>query len=59
MIKKKEMTQKITQIKLMSPNEKEILDKQAYFEQKINEKDFECKKILEDNNKLNLDYNSK
>lgn len=52
-----DVNQKITQIKLMSPNEKEILDKQAYFEQKINEKDFECKKILEDNNKLNLDYN--
>ena len=52
-----DINQKITQIKVISQNEKEIMDKQIYFEEKINEKDFECKKILEDNNKLNLEYN--
>ena len=51
-----EINQKITQIKIISQNEKEIMDKQLYFEEKINEKDFECKKILEDNNKLNSEY---
>jgi DNA anti-recombination protein RmuC len=52
-----DVNQKISQIKLISQNEKEIMDKQIYFEEKINEKDLECKKILEDNNKLNLEYN--
>ena len=52
-----DVNQKITQIKIISQNEKDIMDKQVYFEEKINEKDFECKKLLEDNNKLNLDYN--
>ena len=52
-----DVNQKITQIKIISQNEKEIMDKQIYFEEKINEKDFECKKILEDNNKINLEYN--
>ena len=52
-----DVNQKITQIKVISQNERDIMDKQIYFEEKINEKDFECKKILEDNNKLNLEYN--
>jgi DNA repair exonuclease SbcCD ATPase subunit len=52
-----DVNQKITQIKIITQNEKDIMDKQVYFEEKINEKDFECKKLLEDNNKLNLDYN--
>lgn len=52
-----DVNQKITQIKIISQNEKDIMDKQVYFEEKINQKDFECKKLLEDNNKLNLDYN--
>ena len=52
-----DVNQKITQIKIISQNEKDNMDKQVYFEEKINQKDFECKKLLEDNNKLNLDYN--
>ena len=52
-----DINQKITQLKIITQNEKDIMDKQIYFEEKINEKDFECKKILEDNNKLNLEYN--
>lgn len=52
-----DINQKISQIKAISQNEKEIMDKQIYFEEKINEKDLECKRILEDNNKLNLEYN--
>ena len=52
-----DVNQKITQIKIISQNEKDNMDKQVYFEEKINQKDLECKKLLEDNNKLNLDYN--
>ena len=52
-----DVNQKITQLKIISQNEKDIMDKQIYFEEKINERDFECKKILEENNKLNLEYN--
>lgn len=51
-----DVNKKITQIKIISQNEKDIMDKQIFFEEKMNEKDFECKKILEDNNKLNLEY---
>ena len=48
---------KITQIKANSFNEKEIVNKQLYFEEKINQKEFEYKNLLDAKNKLNLDFN--
>ena len=48
---------KITQIKANSFNEKEIANKQMYFEEKINQKEFEYKNLLDTKNQLNLDYN--
>ena len=52
-----EINQRITKIKLISQNEKDVMDRQIYFEEKINEKDLQCKKILDENNQLNLEYN--
>ena len=52
-----EINQRITKIKLISQNEKDVVDRQIYFEEKINEKDLQCKKILDENNQLNIEYN--
>ena len=55
-IKIDEVNQKILKIKDNYQKENEIMNKQLYFEEKINEKDLRCKKIYEENNKLNTEY---
>ena len=52
-----EINQKIVKIKDNYPKENEIMNKQIYFEEKINEKDLRCKEIIQENNKLNTEYN--
>ena len=52
-----EANQKIDKIKNNYPKENEIMNKQIYFEEKIKEKDLTCKEIIEENNKLNYEYN--
>ena len=52
-----EVNQKITKIKDNYSNENEIMNKQMYLEEKINEKDFKCNQILEENNKINNEFN--
>ena len=48
---------KITEIKANSFNEKENANKQMYFEEKINQKEFEYKNLLDAKNQLNIDLN--
>ena len=55
-IKIDEVNQKIVKIKDNYQKENEIMNKQLYFEEKINEKDLRCKEIIEENNKLNTEY---
>ena len=52
-----EVNQKIIKIKNNYQKENEVINKQVYIEEKINEKDDKCKEILEENNKLNYEYN--
>lgn len=52
-----EVNQKIYQMKTKFMNEEGLINKQRYLEGKINEKDQNCQMILEDNNKLNMEYN--
>ena len=55
-IKIDEVNQKIMKIKDNYQKENEIMNKQLYFEEKINEKNLRCKEIIEENNKLNVEY---
>ena len=52
-----EVNGKISKIKSISINEKELMNKQIFFEEKINEKEKQNNLIIEENNKLNLEYN--
>ena len=54
--KLEEVGQKIMKIQENYNKEKELMNKQKYFEEKINEKDLGCKEIIEENNKLNYEY---
>ena len=51
-----DMEQKISKIKNNYQKENEIMNKQIYFEEKINERGLGCKQIMEENNKLKNDY---
>ena len=52
-----EVNQKISEIKSKTKNEEILFNNQINLEEKINEKDFQFKSILEENNKLNYEYN--
>ena len=52
-----EISQKISHIKMNSQKEKEYIDKKIYIEGKLKERELECKKIFENNHKLNIEYN--
>ena len=52
-----EVNQKIIKIKDNYQKEEEIMNKQLYFEEKINERDLCCIQISEENDKLNNEYN--
>ena len=52
-----EVNQRISEIKSKTKNEEILFNNQIYLEEKINEKDFQCKSILDENNKLNQEYN--
>ena len=52
-----DIEQKISKIKNNYQKENEIMNKQIYFQEKINERDLDCKHIIEENNKLKNDYN--
>ena len=52
-----DIEQKISKIKGNYQKENEIMNKQIYFQEKINERDLDCKRIMEENNKLKNDYN--
>jgi len=54
--KLEEVGQKIMNIKDNYHKENELMNKQKYFEEKINEKDLGCKEIIEENNKFNYEY---
>ena len=54
--KLEEVGQKIMNIKDNYHKENELMNKQKYFEEKINEKDLGCKEIIEENNKINYEY---
>ena len=51
-----EVNKKISQIKSNSLNEEGLINKQMYLEEKLNEKEFQCQMILEENNKINAEY---
>ena len=52
-----EVNQEISRIKSLSLKEEGLINKQIYLEEKIKEKNNECQIILEENNKLNFEYN--
>ena len=51
-----EVNKKISQMKSNSLNEEGLINKQMYLEEKLNEKEFQCQMILEENNKINAEY---
>ena len=52
-----EVNQEISRYKSLSLKEEGLINKQIYLEEKIKEKNNECQIILEENNKLNFEYN--
>ena len=51
-----EANKKISEIKSLSLHEAELMNKQNFLEDEINKKDIKCNLILEQNNKLNAEY---